>query len=212
MTGTSAGAPGADGPPGGEADPRRGDGGGAAAGDDVERAAAGDPVAFDRLAGAHRPAVLRMALRVLGDPAAAEDVAQEALLRMHSALAGFRREAELGTWLYRVTLNLCRDHLRARRRRGADLRLEVAPDVARVDPRPGEDVDRERAREAVRLAIDALPADQREAVRLRYLADLPYDEIARLTGTPPGTVASRLYRALRRLGEALESRHMEVIR
>jgi RNA polymerase sigma factor (sigma-70 family) len=82
----------------------------------------------------------------------------------------------------------------------------------RVEPVPDRTVDLERAGAAVRAAIDRLPSEQKEAVLLRYMDDLPYDEIARITGAPTGTVASMVFRALERLGREIEPRHTEVLR
>ncbi|MCA9736808.1 MAG: RNA polymerase sigma factor [Gemmatimonadetes bacterium] len=180
----------------------------------VQRAVEGDTTALATLVAEHRPAVVRVAQQILGDREAAEDVAQDALLRLQVALPGFRGDAELATWLYRVALNLCRDHLRRRRRREVvPLTHPSAGRALAVEQEGGAGVDMERARAAVRAAIDRLPAEQAEAVRLRFLAELPYAEIARRTGVPQGTVASRVFRALVRLGEELgPTAHLEVVR
>lgn len=179
----------------------------------IARAVAGEPLALDQLAASHRPAVLRVARHLLGDPAVAEDVTQDVFVRLQLSLPGFRGDAELSTWMYRITLNLCRDHQRKARRskvdgRDLDTALTHAP---RVDDRREEAIDAERRRDIVRAAIDRLPDDQKEVVLLRYLSDLSYADIARITATPQGTVASRVFRALKRLGQDLEPRHLELI-
>lgn len=181
--------------------------------DFVSRAAEGDTEAFAALVTRFRPEVLRTAQAVLGDPASAEDVAQEAILRLHSALAGFRGDSELGTWLYRITLNLCRDQMRRTRRRATEVDAREAGDAPglRVESIADSAVDAERTRMAVREAIARLPSELREVIELRYLEDLPYAEIARRTGTPQGTVASRVFRALERLGRDLEPKHLEIV-
>lgn len=179
----------------------------------IERAVLGEPGAMDQLAAEYRPVARRTALGILGDPDAAEDVAQEAMIRLHSSLPGFRGDADLGTWLHRVTLNLSYDHLRRLRRRRTDVPITEArttPDPVSVDPH--RSVDGERAREALRVAIDSLPDGLRETLVLRFVSDLSYAEIARVTGTPEGTVASRIYRALRRLGSDMEPKHLEIMR
>ena len=94
-------------------------------------------------------------------------------------------------------------HLKAIRDTGNHL-------VAAVDPH--DSLDGERAREALLVAIDRLPEDQREVLALRFLSDLPYAEIARITSTPEGTVASRIFRALKRLGSEIEPKHLEIVR
>lgn len=177
----------------------------------VERAARGERDALEALVAAHRAEVLRTARHVLGDASAAEDVAQEACLRLQTSLADFRGEAEVGTWLYRVTLNLCRDHLRRVRRRPDHVDVaEAGPAPAlRVEPTVERSLDAARTRATVRAALDRLPAEQKEAVVLRFLDDLPYAEIARRTGAPPGTVASRVFRGLERLGRDLAPRPSE---
>ena len=180
----------------------------------MARAAGGERQALEALATAHRPSVLRTARHILGDPELAEDVTQDVFVRLQVSLPGFRGEAELSTWLYRVTLNRCRDHLRKRPMRTIDVHESRSDNdrQLRVDERPGEAVDTERARSAVREAIDRLPEEQKKAVMLRYISDLSYAEIARITSTPQGTVASRVFRALKRLGEDIETRHLEVVR
>lgn len=179
----------------------------------IARAVDGEADALNALAAAHRPAVVRTATHVLGDAEAAEDVAQDVLARMGTALAGFRGDAELGTWLYRMTVNRCKDVLRRRRHLsmdGGDGAGRAARLVS-VEPDPGGAVDAERRRRAVRAAIARLPEEQREVVTLRYLSDLSYAEIARVTRLPHGTVATRVFRGLARLGRDLESRHLELL-
>lgn len=180
----------------------------------IARAVRGEAEAMDRLAATHRPAACRLATALLGDGDAAEDVAQDVLVRLAAALPGFRGDAELSTWVYRVTLNLCRDHLRRRRRRAADVRLEAAVGEAALTASgsPEVELDTERMRGHVRAAIGRLPEDQREAITLRYVSELSYEEIARATGTPKGTVASRVFRALKKLGRDLEPRYLEMLK
>lgn len=185
----------------------------------IVRAVGGERLALDQLASAHRPTVLRIARHILGDPAMAEDATQDVFVRLQLALPGFRGDAELGTWLYRITLNICRDHLRRQRSRkwaapsrSDDETGETERVASGLDPDPAASLDAERARRFVRAAIARLPDDQREAVLLRYVSDLSYAEIAQITSTPPGTVASRIYRALRKLGEDLLPRHLELIK
>ena len=180
----------------------------------IARAAGGEREAADALAAAHRPTVVRIARHLLGDAAAAEDVAQDVFIRLQAALPGFRGDAALSTWLYRVTLNLCRDQMRRDKRRRDDVGLEAVGEAPASGPatHPERDVDHDRVRVAVRAAIDRLPDEQREAVLLRYMEEMSYREISRLTDTPQGTVASRVFRALERLGRDLEPRHLEVVK
>jgi RNA polymerase sigma-70 factor (ECF subfamily) len=189
----------------------------------IVRAARGDEEAVDALMLTHRPTVVRLARHLLGDAASAEDVAQEVLVRLQASLPGFRGDAALSTWLYRVTLNLCRDHQRRSKRRRDGVALETitgpgggapANTIASMTEAPAaeRDIDRRRLLRTLRAAVDRLPQNQREAVLLRFMEELSYKEIARLTGTPQGTVASRVFRALERLGRDLGSRQLEVVK
>lgn len=133
----------------------------------------------------------------LGDLQSAEDVAQEALLR---AMRDWKRVRELdlpGAWTRRVALNLATSRLRRRgiRRRALD-RLGATETAPAVDPMEARD-------EEVRAAVRNLPTVERAAVVLHYFLGHPVSEVAAIVGRPVGTVKSDLYRARRRLRDAL---------
>jgi RNA polymerase sigma-70 factor (ECF subfamily) len=180
----------------------------------IDRAVRGERAAFESLAATQRAAAYRIAMGLLDDADAAEDVAQDLLLRLATALPGFADESELKPWVYRVTVNLCRDRLRQSRRRAGDVPIESAVGLPSLSSeQPAEQaVDLERAGAAVAQALARLPGDQKEVLVLRYVAGLSYAEIARVTGSAQGTVASRVFRALKRLGEDLDPRHLEVLK
>lgn len=179
----------------------------------VGRAVLGEADALAQLAAEYRPVARRTALGVLGDPEAAEDIAQDAMIRLQASLPGFRGDADLGTWLHRVVLNLSFDHLRRVRRRITDVPIAEARQTPASDSAdPHAQLDAERARGALAAAMERLPDDQREVLVLRFISELSYTEIARVTGTAEGTVASRIYRALKRLGSDLEPKHLEIVR
>lgn len=160
-------------------------------------------VLTDRLA----PRALRHAARMLGDAAEAEDVAQEAMLRLWRIAPDWRQgEAQVTTWLYRVTANLCTDRLRKRRSVG----LDAAPEVA--DDRPGvvarmQAADRARALEE---ALARLPDRQREAVALRHLEGLSNPEIAEVMEISVEAVESLTARGKRALAADLAGRREEL--
>ena len=178
----------------------------------IDRAVRGDAEAMKEIVAVHRPVALRVA-RALLDESEAEDVTQEVMVRLASALPGFRGDSALKTWVYRVALNLSRDQLRWwKRRPNVDLATagQEGPLITQTDP--DRVIATERLRGALSAAIEKLPTPQREAVTLRYISDLSYEEIARITDTPLGTVASRVFRALKRLGEELDPKHLEVLK
>ncbi|MCB6178354.1 RNA polymerase sigma factor [Rhodobacter sp. Har01] len=164
----------------------------------------GDPAAARTLVLRLSPRVLGFAARLLGgDRAEAEDVAQEALLRLWRAAPGWRTgEAKVSTWLYRVVSNLATDRLRARGRRRQD-GLDDAPEVA--DDSPGAvaqliETDRQAA---LTRALAALPDRQREAVVLRHLEGLSNPEIGAVLGVGVEAVESLVARGKRALASAL---------
>jgi RNA polymerase sigma-70 factor (ECF subfamily) len=153
------------------------------------------------------PGVWRTARRVLGDEAEAEDVAQEAMLRLWRVAPDWRTgEAKVTTWLYRVTVNLCTDRLR--RRRGVGLDAIPEPE----DGAPGAaagliEADRMAALDA---ALMTLPERQRQAVVLRHLEGLANPEIAEIMGLGVEAVESLTARGKRNLALALAGRKDEL--
>jgi RNA polymerase sigma-70 factor (ECF subfamily) len=170
----------------------------------VARLRAGDRVAFEAFVTTHQHRVYGLALRMLGHPAEAQDVAQEVFLRAHRGLAEFRGEARLATWLYAITSRVCLNRLAAGERR-----LERHGDETLVrlpDARPGPDraLEQGELEEALHRAIAELPEDRRIVVLLRDVEGLAYEEIALALELPIGTVRSRLHRARLDLKEKLE--------
>lgn len=165
--------------------------------------AAGDPAAARALTLRLTPRVLRYAARLLSDRAEAEDVAQEAMLRLWRMAPGWRRgEAQVSTWLYRVVTNLCTDRQRRRATRAATP-LEDAPDLpdgARGAEAGLIEADRMAALQA---ALDTLPDRQRQAVVLRHLEGLTNPEIAAVMEIGVEAVESLTARGKRALAAAL---------
>ncbi len=153
------------------------------------------------------PRVLRVAQRMLADRAEAEDVTQEAMLRLWRIAPDWRQgEAMVATWLYRVATNLCTDRLRRKRPIG----LDAAPEVEDGRAGPLEvmmDADRAQALEA---ALACLPDRQRQAVVLRHLEGFTNPEIAELMGIGVEAVESLTARGKRALAATLAGRREEL--
>jgi RNA polymerase sigma-70 factor (ECF subfamily) len=162
----------------------------------VRRAKDGDPQALDQLIARFDRYVFGVALLMLSDRAEAQDAAQEALVKAVRGLQSFNGKASLRTWLYRITVNACRDALRRRARR-REVSLENTPLPAR-DSALQTTLDRER-RHTVWQAVQALDAPLREVVVLRYYLELPCAEIGKVTGAPTNTIYWRLHQARREL-------------
>jgi RNA polymerase sigma-70 factor (ECF subfamily) len=149
----------------------------------------GDLDAFEALVRHHQAAVYRIALRMLGSEADAQDATQETFVRAWRGLKRFRRESTVSTWLYRIVTRRCLDMLAARRPT-EDLQIELA---ARIDPADTAE-QRERLR-AVTRAIAGLPDEQRAALVLREFEGLSYDQVADVLNTSVSAVKGRIHRA-----------------
>lgn len=161
--------------------------------------AKGDQGAYRKLVGRHLPTMLGLARRILGNAADAEEVAQEAMLRVWTHAPRWRPLARFRTWLTRVVVNLCLD----RKRRAPWVALEAAGEI--VDPAPGatevsEADERERL---VANAIDGLPARQRTAIVLTYGEGLSNAQVAEILGTTVSAVETLLVRGKQNLRRAL---------
>ena len=147
-----------------------------------------------------------MAYRILGHREDALDVSQEIFITVFKSIDRFESRSRFSTWLYRVTMNRCRDELRRRgsvkhsRPQSLDAR---AVDEPAGNPAPDEAASAGETHELVAAAIRRLPDDSREVLVLRDIEDLSYEEIAAVLDLPLGTVRSRLHRARTLLKERL---------
>jgi RNA polymerase sigma-70 factor (ECF subfamily) len=165
----------------------------------MAKVARGDERAFQLLARRHLPAMLGLARRVLGNAAEAEDVAQEALLRVWTHAPRWQPLALFRTWLTRVVVNLCLD----RKRRAPWVDLEAAGDI--VDPEPGasEKVETDERERMLAAAIDKLPARQRSAIMLTYSEGMSNAQVAEILDTSVSAVETLLVRGKQNLRSML---------
>ena len=163
--------------------------------------ALGDTEAFGELFRRHRDRLWAVAVRTVGDREEAADAVQDALLSAHRAAARFRGDSQVTTWLHRIVVNACLDHLRRRAVR------PVQPLAAdRADPTLSRDpIEDRQTRLDVVEALAGLPVDQRLALVLVDIEGYPVAEAARILGVPAGTVKSRCARGRARLAGALAS-------
>jgi RNA polymerase sigma-70 factor (ECF subfamily) len=146
------------------------------------------------------PDAYRLARAILLDDAEAEDAVQEASLAAWRARGSLRDATRFEPWFDRILINQCRDQLRRRRRAVPIAAPPIGFEPAGPRPPTGTDADLDRA-------IDALDADHRIVVLLRYWQDRTVDDIADRVGIPAGTVKSRLHHALRSMRASLEAGH-----
>lgn len=170
----------------------------------------GDLDSFNQLVMRWERPIYALAYRVIGREEEARDVAQETFLRAFRALKGFKGQAKFSSWLYRITLNLCRDWIRRERRtpvsqppEGVDI-IEMAGEGT-----PSESIEdlvgRKQLGLAVSKAMALLPEEQRTAIILKEYHGLTFQEIADLLDCPLSTVKTRLYQGLSVVRKQLES-------
>ncbi|HUU42807.1 MAG TPA: sigma-70 family RNA polymerase sigma factor [Planctomycetota bacterium] len=173
----------------------------------------GDLLAFRKLVRRNEGIVLNLAYRYLSDHAEAEDVVQEVFLKVYGAAESYQPRAKFTTWVYRITVNVCLNRLRAARtRRGVPLdasdedepTLELAEAGAEA---PSARLEREELETKVREAMAKLPGAQRTAVLLRRFDELSYEQIAEVMETTVAAVKSLLARARQTL-KALLHKHL----
>lgn len=192
-------------------------------GDDLERSLLRrlrdrDESAFRELLESHRDRVFNITYRMLGNRAEAEDVAQEVFIAVFKTIDQFREESKFSTWLYRVTVNHCKNRIKylARRHDRDRDELDETSQQANgaVNGAPVRAAQPDRALASAQMekllqeAIASLDEDQREVIILRDVEDLSIEEICEITKLPDGTVKSRLHRARLVLRKKMQ-RHVE---
>jgi len=177
----------------------------------VERAQRGDKYAFELLVSKYQRKLARLLARFIRDPVEVEDVAQEAFIKAYRALPSFRGESAFYTWLYRIGINTAKNYLVAMGRR-APTRTEFASEDAEgfengeqlrdINTPESVMMSKEIAR-TVNDTMDQLPEELRNAITLREIEGLSYEDIAAIMNCPIGTVRSRIFRAREAIAERL---------
>ena len=177
----------------------------------LSRARSGDEAAFGVIMRASYERIFRLVYAIVRNEHDARDVCQEVWLTVWRELPNFRGDAKFSTWLHPIATRRSLDHLRKRRRwfdrflpiAVGDDSIESAPEpVAADDTREATETTDRKAQ--LKRVLDSLPTKLRAVLALREVEGLSYDEIARATGIPAGTVMSRLYHARRLLAQKLK--------
>jgi RNA polymerase sigma-70 factor, ECF subfamily len=168
----------------------------------VEVCLAGQRQAFDVIVERHRRQVYQLCYRFVGNHEDASDLAQDVFVRAFRGLRGFKRQASLATWLYRIAVNVCLNHLAVKSPRMESLEDREAVDVKAERPETTL-LRAERATE-VRAAIARLPRKQRATLILRAYHELPHEQIARILGSSFGAVKANFFHALNNLKKLLQ--------
>lgn len=166
----------------------------------IRRYLAGDIDAFNELMAAHENRVFGICFRMLQDREAALDATQDTFLTVFRKADRYKAQAAFSTWLYRVAVNTCYDHLRRRKRKRAD-RLPDTHDP--VDPATDDLYEAVEVRPAIDAALEELSPEFRAAVVLVDLQGMSLDQASDTLEVPTGTVKSRLFRARKQLSQSL---------
>ena len=176
----------------------------------IARIMEGDGNAFESLVLKNQRKVYHLCLRMTGNPSDAEDLAQEAFIRAYNNLGSFKRESSFSQWLYRLTSNVCIDHLRREKRRDISSLtyiddLGIAQEIELSDERftPEGALERRQVKESIQRGLDMLSVEHREILVMREMEGLSYEEIGSFLGISPGTVKSRISRARQNLSKFL---------
>ena len=181
----------------------------------LNRCLAGEDSAWEALLGVHTRKIYNLCYRFTGRVEEAEDVTQEVFIKVFQTLKSYdAAQGSFSTWLNRVARNHLVDHYRRARKdrvtSSLDDELPAAEQKASPRIEPADQVESRERREILQLALDKLSPDLREAVVLRDLHDLDYEEIAQVLSVPQGTVKSRINRGRLELGRVLK--RMEGVR
>ena len=168
----------------------------------VRRVQRGDSTAFDALVRKYQHRIVALIGRYISDWSECQDVAQDTFLRAYRALGNFRGDAQFYTWLHRIAVNTAKNHLVAHNRRPPtdDIDVDDATQFEsgmrlRDNDTPERELMRQQLEQTVMRAVEGLPEELRQAITLREVDGLSYEEIAQRMDCPIGTVRSRIFRA-----------------
>ena len=176
----------------------------------IQRAQKGDAAAFEQLVTAYERKVYALALRSTASEADAADLTQEVFLRAWRSLNSFRGDSTVSTWLYRITMNICIDFSRKKSLQLVPLADEEGNELPLPDRRttnsPEAALENQELSRELNTALKQLTPEHRQAILLRDVSGLTYQEIGRMLALEEGTVKSRLARARRNLRNILIKR------
>ncbi len=182
----------------------------------VHRCLDGDRSGFEHLVRRHQKGLVNHIYRLTGQQDTAMDLAQEVFIKVYTSLATFDPRYRFTTWMYRIASNCAIDHLRKRRPQTCSLTVPAAEledrgqsdrEFPGTDPNPHQLLRCREIQDRLEASVEALPPSYRQLILLRHQKHCRYDEIARITGLPIGTVKNRIFRAR----EILRSRLSDII-
>lgn len=165
----------------------------------------GNDVAFERIVLKYQDRIFNLCYRFLGNMQEAEDVAQDVFIKVFKALKRFRSESSFYTWIYRITVNTCKNRIKSLDYRRLKKKIQLPDETYTESNRiaaavmsndsPAESMEKKERMKQIQTAINKLPPDQKAVIVLRDIEGFSYDEISEITGHKLGTVKSKLSRA-----------------
>lgn len=180
----------------------------------LDLAKKGDVEAFESLVEAYQKKVYNIALRMVGNPDDAEEIAQEVFIRIFKSLKNFKGQAQFYTWIYRITSNVCLDELRKRKNKRV---IYLDQEIANRDNELGRQIgdesfapdifaEQNQLKKMINDALQQLPEKHRIILIMRDICGMSYEDIAKALESPIGTVKSRISRARQALKDKLKNK------
>ncbi len=177
----------------------------------IEGLAGGDRASFRDLVEKYKQKVFFLALDMVGNPVDAEDVSQDVFLKIHRSFATFKRDAKLGSWIYRITYNACIDHLRKRQSAPGTVEDEVLEAGFHAEPAmpvsaaldPARTAESSLIQEKINRALESVSPQEKAVFLLRHYEDYMLKDIAKTLNLSVGSVKSYLFRAVKKLQKEL---------
>lgn len=176
----------------------------------IERARDGDQRAYWQLMNRHQKTVYHVAFKIVRNEETAEDITQETFMKAFAALASYRSEFRLSTWLCKIAANTSIDHLRKKRIKALSLDRAIETsegtvefEVADYSYHPERELEAKQKRKSIEEAIEQLPEKYRQVILYRHRDDNSYEQIAQSLNVPVGTVKARIFRARELLKKSL---------
>ena len=171
----------------------------------IERFRNGDLSGFEALIRKYQDRVYNLCRYMVRDPQDAQEAAQDVFLKAYKGMKGFRPDASIYTWLYRIAVNTCLDYKR-KSRRDTLRKQPLTVDLPSTEPLPAELYNSREISESIQVALQKLPEKQRAAIVLREIEGLSYEAVAEVLHTSVGTVKSRISRAREQLRQLLRKK------
>jgi RNA polymerase sigma-70 factor (ECF subfamily) len=169
----------------------------------------GSNVAANSFVRRYQSLVYQVALRYVQNKHDAEDISQEVFIKALSSLAKFKRNSSISTWLYRITVNQCKNYLLKKKVRkifSYSNDVEDFYDLPNNELNAQDKMENEEFKNKFYQALNSLPEKQRETFALRYFDELPYEEISKLLGTSVGGLKANYFQAVKKLGVYLNEK------